>query len=106
MRDWTAYVRAHLKLPALTPDREAHIIRELAAQLEDFYREALARGASEPEADAHARAQVRDWDRMARDVADADRRHARRARRTDGRRHRAPATAATRSSADACPHPE
>jgi putative ABC transport system permease protein len=77
MRDWTAYVRAHLKLPALTPDREAHIIRELAAQLEDFYCEALARGASEPEADAHARAQVRDWDRMARDVADADRRHAR-----------------------------
>ena len=30
MRDWTAYVRAHLKLPALTPDREAHIIRDLA----------------------------------------------------------------------------
>src|SRR5688572_25586068 len=77
MRDWTAYVRAHLQLPALTRDREAHIIRELAAQLEDFYREALARGASEPEADAHARAQVRDWNRMARDVADADRRHAR-----------------------------
>jgi putative ABC transport system permease protein len=77
MRDWTAYVRAHLKLPALTPDREAHIIRELAAQLEDFYREALARGASEPDADAHARAQIRDWDRMARDVAAADRRHAR-----------------------------
>src|SRR5688572_33443979 len=77
MRDWTAYVRAHLQLPALTRDREAHIIRELAAQLEDFYREALARGAAEPEADAHARAQIRDWDRMARDVADADRRHVR-----------------------------
>jgi putative ABC transport system permease protein len=77
MRDWTAYVRAHLKLPALTAEREAHIVRDLAAQLEDFYREALARGASEPEADAHARAQIRDWDRMARDVADADRRHAR-----------------------------
>jgi putative ABC transport system permease protein len=77
MRDWTAYVRARLKLPALTPNREAHIIRELAAQLEDFYREALARGASEPEADAHARAQIRDWNRMARDVAAADRRHAR-----------------------------
>ena len=44
MRDWTAYVRAHLKLPALTPERETHIVRELAAQLEDFYREALARG--------------------------------------------------------------
>lgn len=77
MRDWTAYVRAHLKLPALTPEREAHIVRDLAAQLEDFYREALAGGASEPAADAHARAQIRDWDRMARDVAAADRRHAR-----------------------------
>ena len=51
MRNWTAYVRAHLKLPALTPEREAHIVRELAAQLEDFYREALARGASGAEAD-------------------------------------------------------
>jgi putative ABC transport system permease protein len=77
MRDWTAYVRAHLKLPALAPEREAHIVRDLAAQLEDFYREALARGASEANADAHARAQIRDWNRMARDVADADRRHAR-----------------------------
>jgi putative ABC transport system permease protein len=77
MRNWTAYVRAHLKLPSLTPEREAHIVRELAAQLEDFYREALARGASDAEADAFARAQVGDWDRMARDVAAADRRHAR-----------------------------
>jgi putative ABC transport system permease protein len=77
MRDWTAYVRAHLKLPALTPDREAHIIRELAAQLEDFYRDALARGTSEPEADAQARAQIRDWGRLACDVVAADRRHAR-----------------------------
>ena len=31
MRDWTAYVRAHLKLPALAPEREAHIVRDLAA---------------------------------------------------------------------------
>ena len=67
MRDWTAYVRAHLKLPALTPEREAHIIRDLAAQLEDFYGEALARGASEPAADAHALAQIRDWERLARE---------------------------------------
>jgi putative ABC transport system permease protein len=77
MRDWTSYVRAHMKLPALTPEREAHIVREVAAQLEDFYREALARGATEPAADAHARAQVGDWDGLARDVADADRRHVR-----------------------------
>ena len=77
MRDWTAFVRSHLSLPELTPEREARIVREIAAQLEDFYREALARGATEAEADAHARAQIRDWDRMARDLRHADRRHAR-----------------------------
>ncbi|HEU4893788.1 MAG TPA: ABC transporter permease [Vicinamibacterales bacterium] len=77
MRDWTAFVRSRLSLPDLVPEREARIIRELAAQLEDFYRDARARGASEAEADAHARAQVGDWMRMARDVARADHRHAR-----------------------------
>jgi len=77
MRDWHAYVRAHLSLPALTPAREAHIVRDLAAQLEDFYRDAVAQGASHDAADAFARQQIRDWDRLARDVASADRRHAR-----------------------------
>src|SRR6476620_7935888 len=77
MRDWNAYVRAHLSLPALTPAREAHIVRDLAAQLEDFYRDAVAQGASHDAADAFARQQIRDWDRLARDVASADRRHAR-----------------------------
>ena len=52
MRDWHAFVRGHLALPDLTPAREARIVRELAAQLEDFYREALAGGASEADADA------------------------------------------------------
>jgi hypothetical protein len=77
VRDWTAYVRAHLSLPRLTPEREARIIREVAAQLEDFYRDAIARGATDAGADAFARAQVPDWARMARDVAHADRPHIR-----------------------------
>ena len=77
MRDWTSFVRTHLSLPQLTPEREARIIREIAAQLEDFYREAIAGGATEAQADAHARAQVRDWDRMARDLRQADRPHVR-----------------------------
>ena len=77
MREWTAFVRAHLSLPQLTPEREARIIREVAAQLEDFYRDAVARGATDAEADAFARAQVGDWTRMARDVAHADRPHIR-----------------------------
>ncbi len=75
-RDWTAFVRARLTLPGLTPERELRIVRELAAQLEDFYREALARGLSEVDADAYASSQIRDWDRMAQDVWLADQRHA------------------------------
>jgi putative ABC transport system permease protein len=77
MRDWTEFVRARLPLPQLTPEREARIVREIAAQLEDFYREAIARGETEAQADAYARVQIRDWDRMARDVRVADRRHLR-----------------------------
>ena len=77
MRDWQAFVRSRLSLPGLAPERESRIIRELATQLEDFYGEALARGATEVEAAAHAAAQIADWDRMARDVLGADRQHAR-----------------------------
>jgi putative ABC transport system permease protein len=77
MRDWTAFVRSRLPLPNLAPEREARIVRELAAQLEDFYRDARARGASETDADAHACAQIGDWTRMARDVVRADYRHSR-----------------------------
>ena len=77
MRNWEAFVRSRLTLPGLTPERESRIVRELAAQLDDFYREARARGASEAEADAHACRQIGDWDRMAQDVWLADRPHAR-----------------------------
>jgi len=76
VRDWTAFVRAHLTLASLTPERESRIVRELAAQLEDFYRDALEQGKTEQDADAFARAQVADWDQMARDVERADRPHA------------------------------
>jgi len=77
MRDWQAYVRAHLRLPDLTPERESRVVRELAAQLEDFYREAIAAGATDETADAHARAQITDWPRMTRDLLRADHTHAR-----------------------------
>ena len=77
MRDWYAFVREKFRLPGLAPEREVRIVRELAAQLEDFYREAIATGASEADADAHACRQIHDWERMAQDVWLADRRHAR-----------------------------
>jgi hypothetical protein len=67
MRDWHAFVRARVKLPGLRPERETRIVKELASQLEDFYREALACGATADQADAHACRQVRDWERMTQD---------------------------------------
>jgi putative ABC transport system permease protein len=76
VRDWAAFVRTRLILPGLAPKREARIVRELAAQLEDFYRDALARGLSDADADAYACRQVRDWERFAQDLWLADRRHA------------------------------
>jgi putative ABC transport system permease protein len=77
VRDWGSFVRARLRLPGLAPEREARVVRELATQLEDFYREGLGRGLGEAEADAYARGQIADWERLAQDVWLADRRHAR-----------------------------
>jgi predicted permease len=77
MRDWEQYVRSHLSLPDLTHDREARIRRELAAQLEDFYREAIARGMTDADADTHARAQITDWTRLADTLRGAERPHLR-----------------------------
>ncbi len=72
MRDWEAFVRERLSLPKLQPEREQHIICELAAQLDDFYRDGLSRGLTETEADVFAREQIRDWDCLASDVQRAD----------------------------------
>ncbi len=77
MRDWQAFVGTLLALPDLTPEREARIVREIAAQLEDFYRDALAHGAAPDVADAYARSQIADWKGLADDVRRADRGHRR-----------------------------
>ncbi len=77
MRDWERYVRTHLSLPELARERELRIVRELASQLEDFYREALARGLTEAAADAHAREQIKDWTRLADTLKDVERPHLR-----------------------------
>lgn len=82
MRDWDQYVRGRLSLADVARDREARIVRELAAQLEDFCRDAIARGMSEPEADADARRQIADWPRLAAHIRDADRPHVRSPART------------------------
>jgi predicted permease len=77
MRDWEIYVRTHLPLPHLTRERESRIVAELASQFEDFYREAVARGMTESDADAFARAQITDWTGLASTLGDVDRSHVR-----------------------------
>src|SRR5687768_10880460 len=77
MRNWHGYVRERLALPDLNPARESRIVRELATQLEDFYRDAVARGLDADAADQYARDQIRDWEGLARAVRTADAAHAR-----------------------------
>lgn len=68
MPDWTEFVRRHLPAGRLRREREDEVIADLAEQLEDFYQEALAAGASEQEAAHHAQRQIPDWDVFVRDV--------------------------------------
>jgi putative ABC transport system permease protein len=68
MPEWTKYIRQNLHLHGLRPDREAEIIEDLAQQLEDAYREALAGGMAEAAAAAFARQHVPDWDALDREL--------------------------------------
>src|SRR5579863_527356 len=72
MRDWKKYVREHLPALGLSGAREQEIVEELAQQLDEAYAEALARGASAAEAEAHARAQIPDWDALAKEIRGAE----------------------------------
>ncbi|MGH9860475.1 MAG: hypothetical protein ACRD5F_10680, partial [Candidatus Acidiferrales bacterium] len=77
MPDWKQIVREHLRLPGLHAEREAEIVEDLAQQLEDAYRTARLRGASDEAARQQALAEIPDWDQFAADVQRADTRHAR-----------------------------
>jgi predicted permease len=68
MRDWEAFVRARLRVDDLSPSAGRRVVRELAAQLEDVYRDAKVRGADDADADAFAQAQIGDWTQIAADI--------------------------------------
>ena len=68
MPDWTAYVRSHLLLRGLRPDRETAIVEDLARQLEDAYRDALAAGMSEADALTCTTRHVSDWEGLSREL--------------------------------------
>ena len=69
MREWSAYVRARLTLSGVRPDREAEIVEDLARQLDDAYREARSRGASEADALVRAERHVADWGALSRQLS-------------------------------------
>jgi predicted permease len=73
MHDWTHYAQERLGSLRVRPEREVEVIRELAGQLEETYRAALASGASEAEAFASAASQFPDWNALARDIEAAER---------------------------------
>lgn len=73
MYDWEAFVRRHLSLAELRPEREKRIVRELASQLEDLYRDAVSRGNGEEEAKAFAELQIQDWECFGCEIRRADR---------------------------------
>ncbi len=73
MRDWRQYVRDHLS-PAMGESHRdlAEIVDQLASQLEDSYREAVAQGSSDAAADSQARGHIADWHQLAAEIQRAD----------------------------------
>jgi hypothetical protein len=68
MHDWKELVRVRLSPLPLEPSRREEIIEELAQQLEDAYTEALAGGASDPDALRRSLAQFKDWEDLRKNV--------------------------------------
>ncbi|MFY9558433.1 MAG: hypothetical protein WAV47_27365, partial [Blastocatellia bacterium] len=61
MPDWKSYVRDHLSPLQLGPERESEMVDEMAQHLEEVYEDALAEGASEPDAFHRAASHIKDW---------------------------------------------
>ena len=68
MRRWEQYVRENLPLPEMKGRGEERVILELADHLEDLYRDALARGLEEAEADEAVRRRVGDLEAAAAEL--------------------------------------
>jgi hypothetical protein len=66
--DWKQIVCEKLGHLPLNSRRQDDVIEELAQQLESTYEEAIATGASEPEATRHSLAQFSNWEKLRREV--------------------------------------
>jgi putative ABC transport system permease protein len=74
--EWHAYVRARLRLPHLRPEREAEAVEELAQQLDDLCRDAIATGADDEAVRALVDQHIPDWARLSDELMHADARRA------------------------------
>jgi hypothetical protein len=76
--DWPAYVRARLDLTGLSPERQVYIVRDVAGQLDECYRDMIARGVDPRAAEVGTQSQITDWPAFAASVTRAAGRTARR----------------------------
>ncbi|MCG6957253.1 MAG: ABC transporter permease [Gemmatimonadetes bacterium] len=83
MPDWKKIVRENLPLRRFRGEMGAELQEEIAAHLEDAYREALVHGATEEEALARALAEVEDWGTLADRIV-TSRRHSAPSRADEG----------------------
>ncbi|MGD8727893.1 MAG: ABC transporter permease, partial [Gemmatimonadales bacterium] len=72
MPDWTEFLRRRLELPKMKGHRDERMIREIADHLEDLYRDALAGGATEAEAEAVVHEWLGDPERAAAELKTAE----------------------------------
>ncbi len=73
MPNWNAYVSERLRMSGIQPVNEQDVIDDLAAQLDEAYRDAIGRGLSAADAEAAVAKHVTDWPALARQVEDARR---------------------------------
>src|SRR5688572_15464217 len=71
--NWRQYVREHLPPLHVSAEREIEIVDELAVQLETTFERTRANGATEDEATARARAEVPDWEALAKTLGRIER---------------------------------
>src|ERR1700689_4639649 len=71
--DWKQYVQRRLPPLRIKPEREAEIVEELAAQLDQAYQEALRNGEPPDAAEQIACAQFPNWQSLARSIEGSER---------------------------------
>jgi putative ABC transport system permease protein len=72
MRDFKAFVLDHLSPLALPREREAKIVEELAAQIEEAYESLIADGCSDEEAWNELQRQIPDWRTLGEELFQAE----------------------------------